>query len=133
MPARIAKKSIVRLPRTNRRDVVRLYTNENFPQPAVERLRALGHDVQTSNDAGNSGRAMPDEEVLDHAIRQRRALVTLNRRHFVVLHERRPEHWGIVVCTVDPDFGKLADRIHAALAESVMHQGSLLRVNRPAR
>ena len=112
--------------------MARLYTNENFPQQAVLRLRALGHDPETSHDAGNSGRALPDEAVLDYAIQQERTVVTLNRRHFVALHASRPEHWGIVVCTVDSDFGGLADRIHATLSGSATPQGCLLRVNRPS-
>jgi hypothetical protein len=72
--------------------VARLYTNENFPRQTVDRLRMLGHDVETSYEAGNSGRAMPDESVLDYAIRQQRTVVTLNRRHFVALHGRHPDH-----------------------------------------
>jgi hypothetical protein len=31
-----------------------LYADENFPQPAVERLRALEHDVRTVQDAGKA-------------------------------------------------------------------------------
>ena len=31
--------------------MARLYADENFPQPAVERLRELGHDVQTVQEA----------------------------------------------------------------------------------
>jgi len=57
--------------------VARIYTNENFPQQAVEHLRFLGQDVETSHDAGNSGRAMSDEAVLDYAIRHQRVVVTL--------------------------------------------------------
>lgn len=111
--------------------MARLYTNENFPQQVVDRLRALGHDVETSHDAGNSGRAMPDESVLDYAVTQQRSVVTLNRRHFVALHARHPEHEGIIVCTFDPDFDALADRIHAALAQTAGQRGLLLRINRP--
>ena len=111
--------------------MARIYTNENFPQQAVERLRGLGHDVETSHDAGNSGRAMSDESVLDYAIRQQRVVVTLNRRHFVALHTNRTEHCGIVVCTFDPMFNALAERIHAALTARGEQRNSLLRINRP--
>jgi len=115
----------------NRRNVARIYTNENFPQQAVEHLRFLGHDVETSHDAGNSGRAMSDESVLDYAIRNQRIVVTLNRRHFVTLHTIHPDHWGILVCTFDMDFNGLAERIHEALSVKVDYRGCLLRVNRP--
>jgi hypothetical protein len=110
--------------------VARLYTNENFPQQVVDRLRVLGHDVETSHDAGNSGRAMPDELVLDHAIQHQRTVVTLNRRHFVALHARHPDHGGIIVCTFDVNFNALADRIHTAVTETAGRRGFLLRINR---
>lgn len=115
----------------NRHNVARIYTNENFPQQAVERLRLLGHDVETSHDAGNSGCAMPDESVLDYAIRCQRVVVTLNRRHFVALHAKHPDHWGIVVCSFDPDFNGLAGRIHGVLSGIGEHRNCLLRINRP--
>ncbi len=50
--------------------MARLYSNDNFPQPAVEHLRALGHDVLTVQEAGAAGAAVPDEEVLRFATAQ---------------------------------------------------------------
>ena len=97
--------------------MARLYTNENFPQPVAEELRRLGHDVLTVQEAGNAGRAVPDEQVLAFAREQRRAVVTLNRKHFIRLHEQHPDHAGIVVCTFDPDFAGQARRIHEVLEE----------------
>jgi Domain of unknown function (DUF5615) len=44
--------------------VARLYADENFPQPAVERLRELGHDVLTVQDVGKAQQKFPDEAVL---------------------------------------------------------------------
>lgn len=35
--------------------MARLYSNENFPLPVVEALRALGHEVQTTRDVGKDG------------------------------------------------------------------------------
>ncbi|WP_442484067.1 DUF5615 family PIN-like protein [Aeoliella sp. SH292] len=35
--------------------MARLYANENFPLPIVQRLRELGHDVLTTLDAETSG------------------------------------------------------------------------------
>jgi predicted nuclease of predicted toxin-antitoxin system len=110
--------------------LARLYANENFPLPTVEALRQLGHDVQTSQDAGRANRKIPDEEVLEYAIAESRALVTLNRRHFVKLHESKPTHSGIIVCTFDPDFKRQATRIHAAIVGLNSLNGTLLRVNR---
>lgn len=47
--------------------MARIYSNENFPLPVVEVIRSLGHDVQTTRDAGKDGQAVPDEDVLRHA------------------------------------------------------------------
>ncbi|MCL4246798.1 MAG: DUF5615 family PIN-like protein [Anaerolineae bacterium] len=113
--------------------MARLYTNENFPQPCVEILRTLGHDVLTTLDAGNAGQSIADEGVLDFARDNERVLVTFNRKHFLELHRKRPDHAGIIVCTVDTDFEALANRVHTALASVSDMRGQLLRVNRPAQ
>ena len=112
--------------------MARLYSNENFPQPAVEELRRRGHDVLTTRDAGKSGQAIPDDAVLAFAMSESRAVLTLNRKHFVRLHLQTPEHSGMIVCTVDGDFIALAGRIHASLEAQSSLDGQLLRVNRPA-
>ncbi len=108
----------------------RLYSNENFPQPVVLRLRELGHDVLTSFDAGNANQGILDPEVLAFAITQGRCLLTLNRKDFMRLHRENPAHSGIVVCREDTDFIRQADRIHAALPTDPT--GQLTRVNPPA-
>jgi hypothetical protein len=66
--------------------VARLYANENFPLPVVETLRRLGHDVLTIQDTGRAEQTMPDAEVLAEAGGDQRAILTLNRKHFVRLH-----------------------------------------------
>ncbi len=107
-----------------------LYANENLPLQVVQLLRELDHDVLTTADAGNAGQAIPDEDVLAFAIQHQRILVTLNRKHFIRLHESNPDHFGIVVCTFDLDYGGLAQRIHNALGSDL--QSQLVRINRPA-
>lgn len=74
-------------------------------------LRTLGHQVLTTHDAGNAGKAMPDDSVLQFAAGSNRVLLTLNRRHFIRLHNAGIKHAGIVACTFDPDFIALARRI----------------------
>lgn len=111
--------------------MARLYTNENFPLPVAEELRRLGHDVLTVQEAGNAGRAIPDESVLAFASGEGRAVVTINRKHFIRLHLSSPGHTGIIVCTYDPDFARQAHRIHSAIEEKDGVEGQLLRVNRP--
>ena len=111
--------------------MARLYANENFPIPVVEELRRLGHDTLTSYESGRSNQAIPDEEVLRFAFNQERTLVTLNRKHFIQLHKKRPDHAGIIVCSFDVDFKALAQRIHAAISSESSLLGRLIRINRP--
>ena len=111
--------------------MARLYANENFPFPAVEALRQLGHDVLTMIEAGQAGQRMSDEAVLSFARAEGRVLLTLNRKHFVQLHRRNPDHSGIVVCTYDPDFAALAHRIHVAIEAESPLSGRLIRIHRP--
>ncbi len=113
--------------------MARLYSNENFPLPAVEELRRLGHDVLTAFDSGRAGRAISDQEVLAFAITERRVLLTLNRKHFIRLHSVTPTHAGIIACTFDPDFVALAKRIHVALEAHPEMNSQLVRINRPPR
>lgn len=108
-----------------------LYSNENFPLPAVLELRRLGHDVLTIQETGRADQALSDPEVLAYAAEQRRILLTFNRRHFIRLHNSGQLHEGIIVCTFDPDFLALAQRIHEMLATESNWTGKLARVNRP--
>ena len=109
----------------------RLYANENFPLPVVEGLRRLGHDVLTVLESGKAGVAETDEAVLAYAFSESRSVLTLNRKHFVRLHNERPEHEGIIVCSFDPDFPGQAHRIHASLESEGDLRNKLIRVNRP--
>lgn len=95
--------------------MARLYSNENFPLPSVEELRRLGHDVLTIQETGKAGQATPDEDVLAFAISEKHILLTINRKHFIRLHNQGAKHSGIIVCTFDPDFDALAQRIHESL------------------
>jgi len=112
--------------------MARLYANENFPLPVVEALRQLGHDVLTTLEAGKSDQAIPDDEVLTFACSESRALLTINRKHFIRLHREQPDHFGILVCTFDLDFTGQAERIHSAIEAQPDLAGQLLRVNRPS-
>ena len=110
----------------------RLYSNENFHRLVVEALRESGHDVLTSSEAGRSNQRVPDDEVLQFAAGEGRAVLTFNRLHFVRLHRSTEgRHAGIVVCSEDHDVRALAERIDRAIQEAGVLSGQLLRVNRP--
>ena len=111
--------------------MARLFADENFPFPVVETLRRVGHDVTTVADAGKAGQALTDKAVLELATADQRAVVTLNRKHFVRLHRADPNHAGIIVCSLDLDFDGQATRIDQAIATQESLVGRLIRVNRP--
>ena len=113
--------------------MARLYANENFPLPVVEALRKLSHDVLTTLDAGKANQSIPDDQVLQFARSENRAVLTLNRKHFVRLHESGAAHAGVVVCTFDPDFSGQAHRIDESLRTIADLSGKLVRINRPPR
>ncbi len=107
-----------------------LYSNENFPLPVVDELRKLGHDIVTIQETGKSGQSFPDEAVLEFAISNERAVLTLNRKHFKNLHKKNQNHAGIIICTYDPDFPGQAKRVHAAICSESKLSGKLIRVSR---
>lgn len=114
-----------------KRPLASFYSNENFPLPAVERLRELGHDVLTSFEAGEAGQRIDDERVLSFATSEARAVLTHNHQHFKKLHRSTSaQHAGIVSCTEDLNFVALADRVHARVAEFESLSGLFIRIIR---
>lgn len=89
----------------------------------------LGHDVLTTQEAGNAGQAIPDHAVLDFATRAGRAVLTLNRRDFIRLHKRGISHADVVVCTEDTDTAAQATRVHDSVTSLPSLAGQLVRVN----
>ena len=76
-------------------------------------------------EAGNAEQAVPNDEVLNFATAQDRAVLTINRKQ---------RHAEIIVCTLDVDFAGQAQRIHDAISQSLSEDETLrvqlLRVNR---
>lgn len=106
--------------------------DEDVAMPVVEALRHLEYDVVTMLDLGQANLSVDDDEVLDLARNNRRALVTRNRRHFRRLHEVDPNHAGIIACTVDLDFAVLTTRINEAIRSTPSLDGQFVRVYRPS-
>jgi predicted nuclease of predicted toxin-antitoxin system len=79
--------------------VVALYLDEDQDPLVARQCRTRGYDVLSTNDAGMLGAT--DEEQLDYAAREGRALVTFNIKDFSLLHARWMEdgrsHAGIIV------------------------------------
>ena len=104
--------------------MVRFYADEQFPRLTSEKLRSIGYDVLTVQEAGNANQRISDPDVLAYAIANHRAVLTLNRYDFIRLHKSTPIHQGIVICSENPDFIRLAEKIHAAidLLDSIENQ-----------
>ena len=98
--------------------MAKLYGNENAPLPTVLALRALGHDVLTSLEAGHANRRLADSLLLAFANGQGRIVLTNDRADFRALHRSGAAHCGIVAFTNDADFEALADRVDTALKDS---------------
>jgi predicted nuclease of predicted toxin-antitoxin system len=110
--------------------MARFYADENFDYPTVERLRALGHDVLTVQEAGR--RASTDAQVLADATAAGRAVLTHDRDDFKFLHRHNRQHAGIVSCTPDDDRDALAARIHAAVQAAGDLTGKHIRIDLPS-
>jgi hypothetical protein len=70
-------------------------------------------------------------KTFEFAAHDDRAILTLNRKHFIRLHREQTPHAGIIVCTFDPDFFGQAERIDEAIRSIDDFRGRLIRVNRP--
>jgi predicted nuclease of predicted toxin-antitoxin system len=106
------------------------YADEQFPKETTQSLRSLGYDVLTVQEAGRGNQKIPDDEVLAFASNCDRAVLTLNRSDFIQLHRQNSNHAGIIACTENPDFDRLALKIHEAVAQLDSLQGQLLRIYR---
>jgi len=105
------------------------YADENFDDGVVVRLRALGHDVVTVQEAGEQGR--DDPRVLERATSEGRCVLTFDRSDFKRLHQNDPIHAGIISCTRDDDRDALAIRIDRATSTAGNLAGQHIRVNKP--
>jgi predicted nuclease of predicted toxin-antitoxin system len=113
--------------------MLRLYADEQFPLPAVKRLREKGYDILTVQDAGNDNQGIPDEDVLSFATSQDRAVITQNRKDFIRFHKKGLEHAGIVACSKNLNWDEFAVEIDRALATKDSIVGEVIRVNRPTQ
>lgn len=108
--------------------MTRLYADQNFPARVVELLRNLTHDVLTAKEAGNVGVGMSDEDILAFAHSHHRAILTINRRDFVKLHDLEMPHSGIIICAENTDREKMARQINESIFWVSSLSGNLIRV-----
>jgi hypothetical protein len=82
----------------------KLHLNEHLSWHLAEQLRKLGFDVTSTIESGMV--EDDDQAQLGFAVSQRRAIVSINHKHFTPLHEQcladGQEHWGIILSTEEP-------------------------------
>ena len=85
-----------------------LIDEDSQAKPLVSLLRKSGHDVETANEAGLSGKE--DFLVLDYARVKNRILLTQNCDDFEALHQANSEHPGILAVYQNNDRSKNMSR-----------------------
>ncbi len=110
--------------------MVMFYADEQFPRDVTVCLRSLGYDILTVQEARKGNQKVPDDEVLAFATNCDRAVLTLNRSDFIQLHRQNANHAGVVACTENPNFDRLAIKIHEAVSQLDSLQGQLIRIYR---
>ena len=78
---------------------IKLYTDEDIFGQVAPQLRRRSYDVLSTPEAGNL--ELSDQEQLEFAVFQRRAILTFNRGDFSQLHYEylaaERQHYGIIV------------------------------------
>lgn len=78
---------------------IKLYLDQNIDPALAHVLRSKGFDVLSAYESGLAGKQ--DEEQLEYAISQKRALLTFNAKDFAPLaemfYEQGREHFGIIL------------------------------------
>lgn len=75
--------------------MARFLVDEDLPRSLTRDLRSAGFDIADVRDVGLRGR--PDEEVLEYAVREDRAVITADVGFGNILRFPLGEHAGIVV------------------------------------
>jgi predicted nuclease of predicted toxin-antitoxin system len=105
-----------------------LYSNENFRQNLVEELRKFGYDVLTSRDAGQANKGIPDDELLQYAVKLNRCVITYNRKDFKKIHKEPYCHKGIILCKQTLDDKTYAKIIHSRLIQYSSLENELISI-----
>lgn len=106
------------------RHPVKLYTDAHIWAGLAPKLRELGYDALSTEEAGN--KHLSDDAQLAFATSQERAILTFNIKDFVPLAEEwfyaGRSHWGIIVAQETPK-GELLRRtlgmLHSLTAQDL--------------
>jgi hypothetical protein len=91
---------------------IALYTDADVHGRLAAQIRRRGFDALSAYEAGNA--TLDDEDQLEYAASQRRAILTCNARHFAPLFEKWWEtgrkHYGVIVSEQIP-LGEMLRRV----------------------
>lgn len=92
----------------------------------------MGHSVLTVQESGRGNVGFADPDVFEYARTNGLSILTFNRKHYLRLHDERPDHAGIVACKQpDPpdDYPDMATRIDEEVRRHEPLDGQVLRIN----
>lgn len=106
---------------------ISIYTDEDMHGQVAPQLRRRGFDTLSTPEVGNL--ELSDEEQLDFAIQNKRAVLSFNRRDFCRMHAEYltsgRKHYGIIVSTQLP-IGEVVKRclrlLSALTAEEMVNR-----------
>jgi hypothetical protein len=104
--------------------MARFYADQNFSQAAITALRERGHEITLASPINAEGRLAADDDVVKQASDAGCILLTMHPITTDLVHA------GIIVCTFDPNFAQLAERIHAAVGEHADFGNQVVRIGR---
>lgn len=97
---------------SQRFQTLKLYLDQDVNINLAVRLRRHGYDVVTTREVGNIGN--PDEQQLEYATNNSRAILTHNRKHFRRLHrdwKSSGQHHGGIIVSVHLSLDELERRM----------------------
>jgi predicted nuclease of predicted toxin-antitoxin system len=108
---------------------MRLLTDENFPAPAMGKLRAAGHDVI---EGAQDCRAWPDERILQRAVAEGRWLLTFDRDYGDLVFKQRLPAPPVIILLREPHYRPTepADWVLPLFDAAEDHTGRFLVVSR---
>jgi uncharacterized protein with PIN domain len=113
---------------------IRLFTDEMINPRLATRLRRLGYDVESCQQAGRANQRISDHDQLVYAASQARAILTFNAGDFELLDRRWKvrgwQHSGIVVSAQIIDLAELTRRmqLHLDTVAPAVQQDSVLEL-----
>lgn len=94
---------------------IRIYTDEDIVAELAAQLRQHGYDAVSCRDAGNHNRGLSDQQQLEFATSQGRAIVTRNAIDFVRLDVEWKaagrEHSGIICISRNPSIAQMFAKV----------------------